>query len=207
VNCLTIDFDIIMAPSIGLYNDCIGDDWSIQGIEKEYPAVPMVLPPDYYLYQYLTSFLIQQFKKMDASKIFFIKSHETAAKLLEGHTGVNLCNIDHHHDVGYENVRARTKIFKPDSGNWIKYLKDKKIIDTYLWVHNSNSTFPIKELTTNYIDADRELKQMDLDNIPEQIDLLIICNSPEWIPSLYQPLWDIWLTIAESWYGAEFEVI
>ena len=36
---LTIDFDIIMSPSINLYNDLINDRRTIDAIVKEYPAL------------------------------------------------------------------------------------------------------------------------------------------------------------------------
>lgn len=102
MNCLTIDFDIIMAPSIGLYNDLISDDWTLGKIEKEYPNLSLVLPPDYYLYEYITKYLIHVFKNTSPEKIFFIQSHETAAKILEELTNIQLVNIDHHHDIGYD---------------------------------------------------------------------------------------------------------
>lgn len=50
VNCLTIDFDIIMKPSINFYNDLVNEEWSVSGIEKEYPMVAAVLPPDFGIY-------------------------------------------------------------------------------------------------------------------------------------------------------------
>jgi len=204
VNCLTIDFDIIMRPSIELYNDLIDNDFGIQDLEHDFPVLTKVLPPDLYIYNYLTRFLIREFKKLPAEKVFFVESHEKVAKLLEGQSDVMVCNIDHHHDVAYE-MEAKTPVFVPGAGNWLKYLKDKGIVTYYTWVHNPNSSQPDDDLAP-YIDSQYELQQMDLETVPE-IDMLIICNSPEWIPSDYQELWNIWVSIAEEWYGTEFSTL
>lgn len=206
MNCLTIDFDIIMKPAITLYNDLVGDNWTMNGIEKECPNLPLVLPPDYYIYEYLTRFIVKLFKTVPADKVFFIKSHEMAAKLLEGNTDVKLTNIDHHHDVGYEGIHSKTKLRFPHTGDWVKYCKDNGIVSSYLWIGNPNSIYPKDELE-HYIDQSVELSQIDLLTFSEEVDMLIICNSPEWIPSMYQPLWDVWVGIAEEWYGVEFQLL
>ena len=206
VNCLTIDFDIIMGPSINLYNDLVSDDWTLSKIEKTYPNLPLVLPPDYFMYDYITRFLIKLFKVLPKEKVFFVSHHRSAGTLLDGQTNVALTNIDHHHDVGYENVRAITRLAAPHDGDWVKYLKDKNVLESYTWIGNSNSFYPKDELE-HYIDASMEVKQVDLFASVPQVDMLIICNSPEWIPEQYQTLWDIWTGIYEEWYGVEFDMI
>lgn len=206
MNCLTIDFDIIMKPCIQLYNDLIDDNWTIPQIESNFPTLPLVLQPDFFIYEYITRFLIRVFKALPSNKVFFIKDHGTAGRLLDNYKNVNLTNIDHHHDIGYGATTARMQLSAPHTGDWVKYLKDKKIVTTYNWIGNSNSVYPKTELEP-YIDCSIELPQIDLNKFVEQIDMLIICNSPEWIPSQYQTLWDIWVGIAEEWYGVEFEII
>lgn len=205
MNVLTIDFDIIMRPSIQLYNNLIDDEIMIADLERDFPILTKALPPDLYIYHYLTEFLVRQFKKMDASKVFFVNDHDAVIKLVDNTTDVSLCNIDHHHDIAYQ-LDADQRIFVPHVGNWVKYLRDKGVVTHYIWVHNPNSDPPTDDLREKYLDSDYELQQMDLDNVPD-IDMLIICNSPEWIPSDYQEMWEIWVSIAEAWYGQEFEVI
>lgn len=195
-----------MKPSINFYNDLVNEEWSVSGIEKEYPMVAAVLPPDFGIYQYITKFMVQLFQHLDKNKIFFVRDHNKVVDLLKGNTNVSLCNIDHHHDVGYEDVTPLTIIRFPDVGDWVKYLKDEKIVSSYTWIHNPNSEFPDEGLNI-YLNKDYELQQVNLDLFTDQVDMLIICNSPEWIPALYQPLFDTWVSMAEAWYKTEFEVL
>lgn len=206
MNCLSVDFDIIMRPTIELYNDLVDDYWTVQSIEDKFPIISAACPPDMEIYKYLTEFLITQIKVLNVNKIFFITHHKQAAKLLEGYEEIHLCNIDHHHDVGYENVKPLTKILKPDDGNWVKYLKDKKIVTYYSWIHNSNSDFPDNRLT-QYIDKEYELSHVFLSEAVPSIDILILCHSPEWIPKKWDNLWQIWLSIFNTWYDTEFDIL
>lgn len=195
-----------MRPSIEFYNDLVSEEWTVSGIEREYPIITTVLPPDFNIYDRIVRLIMRQFKQLEQSKVFFIKDHNKAVDLLRGYTDVSLCNIDHHHDVGYEDTTPLTNIIRPDVGNWVKYLKDKKIVTNYTWIHNPNSTFPESKLD-KYINNHYELQQIQTNQFDKQIDLLIICNSPEWIPSMYQPLFNILLNIAEEWYQTEFEIL
>ena len=86
-------------------------------------------------------------------------------------------------------------------------MADKDLLYKYTWIHNPNSILPKPELSRAYLDAHYELQQVDLFNQEVQLDKIILCNSSEWIPDPYQHLWKIWLSLAEEWYGQEFEVI
>ena len=206
---LTIDFDIMMGSIIELYNNMASaGEGGIRYLEEMYPQLQPILMPNFGVYEYITSFFINQFKTMKAENLYFIREHNGIIPIIENETDVDLCNIDHHHDVCYGNFRASSKIILPNEGNWVKYLKDKGVIANYTWVHNPNSLFPDEdEITDTYINEEYELQQINLDNIVGKVDKVIICYSPEWIPSNYDALWDIWMTIANNWFGKEFEVI
>lgn len=202
MNIVTIDFDIIMKPSIQLYNDLVGSNKKIDKIIKEYPSLEYCLSADLYIYEYLTRFLVSMFPRLRREQINFIKSHEEIIKLVEKDEPFHLLNIDHHHDLGYENVRPNTKIFRPGCGDWAKYLIDNKKILSYAWAHNNNSDFPSTSMMS-YINEHYILYDFNLDRIPVQIDKLIICNSPQWIPNNIQPLFYTWESICEEWYNKE----
>lgn len=205
MNCLSIDFDIIMKPAIELYNDLTSATWRVRDLEKEYPILSVVLPPDYSIYQYVTRFVLTMFKKLPQEKVFFIEHHRTAAKLLEGYKDISLCNIDHHHDVGYD-IKPQRWLAQANDGDWVKYLMDRKSVIYYTWVCNDNSYLPSDDLRPIYVNKFFQLKQVDLDQFTNNIDMLILCHSPEWIPIQYDKLWQIWIDLAETWYGTEFVV-
>ena len=62
MNILTIDFDIIMAPSIQLYNDIIkgNNEWTIENMTEIYPLLNYV-EADFEIYQKLTNFFLSSF--------------------------------------------------------------------------------------------------------------------------------------------------
>lgn len=209
VNCLTVDFDIILRPFINLYNDVISDNMTFGEFDKEYPTLSGLIQPDYFIYEYITTFLMKLFKRLPKEKVFFIKSHEGVVKVLEQFDpGHELCNLDHHHDIGYENVNINTKItqYNVDCGNWVKYLKDQKIINNYVWIHNPNSNFPDPELEKKYIAKEYELRQVDLETQLSTVDMVILCKSPEWLPVSIEPLWKLWMELANSTYNVEFNL-
>lgn len=203
---LTIDFDIIMAPSIQLYNDIIGDQKGINKVIKNYPLLEYTLTGDFFIYETLTRELMKLFKRVSAEKVKFISEHQTLIKLTEEFDRFDLINIDHHHDIGYNSTRPTTKIVRPECGNWVKYLSDKNKINQYIWIHNENSNFPENGLSKPYLYDSVEIKNFNFDAI-EQIDKLIICNSPQWIPPNIQGLFMAWVSIAEEFYGKSFSIL
>lgn len=204
-NILTIDFDIIMKPSIQLYNDLIGDSKSINKVLRQYPSLEYCLSSDLNIYEYLTRFIILNIKKMNKNSVHFIREHNTAIPIIEKYDECVLYNIDHHHDLGY-NITASTKIFKPDCGNWVKYLMDKQKVKKYIWIHNDNSNMPSSTLfEMKYINTKIELSNFSpLEYLTENMDELIICNSPQWIPNSLQPLFMTWMTICEEYYQTNY---
>ena len=203
---LTIDFDIIMAPSIQLYNDIIGDQKGIDKIIKNYPLLEYTLSGDFFIYEALTRELMKLFKRVSAEKVHFISEHQTVIKLTEAFDKFDLINIDHHHDLGYNRTMPSTRINRPECGNWVKYLSDKNKINQYIWICNENSDMPVGGLSKAYLYDSVEIKQFNFDAI-EQIDKLIICNSPQWIPPNIQALYMAWVGIAEEYYGKDFKII
>ena len=203
---LTIDFDIVMAPSIGLYNDIIGDQKGVDKIIKQYPLMEYTFTADFFIYEAVTRALMNLFKKVPAKDVHFIKEHHSLIKLVEGMKDIDLINIDHHHDIGYDRVMPTTKILRPECGNWVKYLADKGVIKSYVWINNENSDMPTGGLSKMYLYDEFSIKDFNVNGI-EKIDKLIICNSPQWIPPNIQGLFMTWVGLAEEYYDTDFKII
>ena len=79
-NILTIDFDIVMAPCIELYNNMVPDmDWDIM---TDFPQ-GQLFNADLNLYQFLTNKLLYLLEKMNKEDIFVIEDHGQIIKYLD----------------------------------------------------------------------------------------------------------------------------
>lgn len=203
---LTIDFDLIMAPSIQLYNDIVGDDYGINKVIQEYPLLEYTLTADFFIYEFLTRGLMNLFKKISAENVHFISDHHNIIPIVKDLEEFELINIDHHHDIAYGNTRATSKIHKADCGNWVKYLSDLNKIEKYTWICNKNSVMPGAGLSKPYLYENLEIQTIDFNKF-ENIDKLIICNSPHWVPPNIQALFMSWVGIAEEFYGKNFDIV
>ena len=99
-----------------------------------------------------------------------------------------------------------TKILRPECGNWVKYLSDKNRINEYIWVCNDNSDMPTASLHKSYLTEPINIKEFNFDSVRD-VQKLIICNSPQWIPANIQALFMSWVGIAEEYYGKDFKII
>ena len=205
INVVTIDFDVIMSPSIGFYNDLVGMSDPIGKYIDEFSFVAN-LPANLYQYEYLTKYLMMAQKSVQ--DIYFISSHEKVIDILRNmphDEEICLINIDHHHDVGYSIDNWRSPLKNPEVGNWVKYGRDKKLFDHYYWIKNENSDDIPKE-GKHYIDKEILFKNSKLEQYADQTDVLILCSSLEWIPPIYHPLFYTWQTICEEVNGKEYLV-
>ena len=192
---ITIDFEVIMAPSIIFYNPLVPHtEWD------DILSYPMgqALQADYGLYYKLTEFLMYITKNLSASQIHFVTNHEQVVSFLDSNETYNIINIDHHHDMGYGNSR------NPDAdlncSNWVKILMDKKQCVSYTWIRNENSeTDP--EIENIY--HDKILREVDLYQLPVPEQLFIVV-SPEWVPPQFTYLLDCWFVILNRLYDVNF---
>ena len=205
MNVVSIDFDIIMKPDINLYNDWIEDDLGVNDFIKEYKVLENV-KADLYIYEYLTRFLLKVIKRIDASKVYFIESHETVAKYID-QTFCNLWNIDHHHDITYNEENIALPLINCNCGDWVKFLMDSKKVKQYVWIGNSNSVEPDESVQNHYQYEQKVLEEFNLDKLAQQTDMLFICKSSDWLPEHYAPLFDAWIAICEEYYEESFHII
>lgn len=189
-NIVTIDFDIIMAPSIELYNKYVDEYYSVDAFSKDYNNLISFSNADLIIYDKITSYLIDSFMTMNSNDIYFIEDHEQIYDLIKDEEKYNIYNIDHHHDCGYE--LSRNDLF---CGNWVKILKEENKLNSYIWITDEASPDDIKEIGEKKLFYD-----IDLFSLP-QPDIIVICASYEWVPAQFHPLFSLWLKFYNLFSG------
>lgn len=208
MNIATIDFDIIMKPSINFYNDLVNNADNISTIIDDFTFLTNI-PAELFIYDYLTQYILKCLRH--TNNIYFIKSHEEAVRIIykenqQNSEEINLYNIDHHHDIFYDDDEVILTAANYDCGNWVKYCMDSNTVSNYYWIHNDNSTYPSEKNYNKYVTEDYELSDFNLEDLSEKTDVLIICFSPEWIPPTYKPLFYTWMNICEELTGKNFNI-
>lgn len=200
-NIITIDFDIIMAPSINLYNNLVpGMGWDDF---KEFPQM-QVLTADLTHYKILTNWLINIFPKINKENIHIIEDHGQIIKYLNPNEKVNIYNIDHHHDCGYKLLNEDIHKLKLNCGNWGLILQEKQLLNKFIWIRNKNSMYPPPE--EKVVDfSDYILQDYNLNNLPVP-DKLILCLSEPWTPPAFRPLFYLWLDFMNKYYHTSFNI-
>lgn len=179
MNVLSIDFDIIMAPSINLYNNMVpGIKWD--DLLKSLPNLATT-PADLNIYSDILRYLLRVVDK--TSPIYIAYSHSFIKNYLQYDYDLNIVNIDHHHDIFYDGKDAECKLQDCTCANWVKYFHDQGQLKSYTWVHNDNSANPNFDVEFDYNKIPlREFK------FAESYDKYFICLSPEWVPPYYHSL-------------------
>lgn len=192
-NILTIDFDIIMEPSISLYNNQVpGTDWNYLSSTNSYGSI---LIGNYNTYNKLTNYLLYLTKKLSKEQIHIIFDHDDVIQFLNPEESYIVTNIDHHHDCGYKQPEE-SKTETLNCGNWVKYVPN---LVKYFWVKNPNSSLhPTEEIQT------ADINDMNLNNLTI-CDELFLCFSIPWVPPCNQALFYIWLDILNTVYDTHFD--
>ena len=186
---VTIDFDIIMAPSIELYNDRIGPhERDVEEVIRKFPCLNgMTANLD--TFRIVTHFI----SRVDPSKISFITQHREMRDFIkEFDEPVELINIDHHHDIEYA-LKDADRTDNPHDGNWVKTYFQQNKIGKYCWIQNVNSTPLQVDMRDKFPHETFYISEEILEDLNP--DYLIICLSPEWVPPMFYPLFTYWKEI------------
>lgn len=205
---LSIDFDTIMEPSIRFYNEMIGTKDPLSKLLERAPMVEQSLQADLYKYQYLTR-LLMHYIKMNIP-IYFIESHEDLFTIVkrqnlkkEAPCVYDIINIDHHHDIAYDIDNEKQSV-SLECGSWVKYGMDKKLFSSYTWIKNPNSSDPEKFLN-KYLTNSMLFSDFANKPFPKDIEEVFVCASWEWIPPMYRPLFNTWMSIYEESSGKDIK--
>lgn len=207
MNVLSIDFDIIMAPDIELYNHFVDDQNTVQSLTEGYPILNYSRA-DLNHYVKLVHLILNTTKDLGIEDIRVALSHEDIKNVLNDCHDVKVFNIDHHHDCGYV-PREKDKPNDCSCANWVRFFMDKDIIKECVWLKNSNSTKIPEESEFQFDDKLIEMNLHEVDNLISKIgkvDKLFLCLSPEWVPELYWPLFYLLLDLINQQKECHLEV-
>ena len=202
---LSIDFDIIMAPTIELYNNLVPKQrW--ESMENENPLCALAYP-DLTHYQNLVNYIISLLPKLNKDNIFIIENHgKIIDYITKDDEPMRVINIDHHHDVWYPNGQYD----KITCANWVQKLDELKQIKEYIWIKNKNSIFPVSKEHENIITEHYNLQDLFMEGTLNDIvgvpDILVLCLSEPWIPVRYRPLFFLILDILNNYYNTHFPI-
>lgn len=201
---VTIDFDIIMSPSIFLYNDYVPrSTWDFL-LNNPYDPNMHLLRINANYYQRLFNFVMECTKVLPANKIHFCEDHGQTVNFITEKSDV--VNIDFHHDLGYPNGEDHINIEEcPTCANWVYYLNDKNLLNSYVWIHDIDRwDDPLEENQIDYLDYN--LEEFDLATL-FPIDELVIVLSEPWVPPYIQPLYFTLMDYCQSYYFKNFDYI
>lgn len=205
MDVISIDFDIIMSPSINFYNDMVGDDVLLSQLLEDFPQLENSFNADLYIYQYFTRLITEMCCK--GVPVYFITNHQDILPYLQQfEEPVNVYNFDHHHDIGYGIKNWVLKISKPACGNWVKYGKDNNLINDYIWIHD-NAAGDLEDLPRKkYLTREYTLEEYGNTSHKLDVGAVVVCASWEWIPPIYKPLFNSWIAICEEVTGKEINI-
>ena len=190
----TIDFDIIMAPSIMLYNEYIPRQ-SLNEL-KDKCGLYNWCKADMVHYARLTRLLLHLIENLPQNKIHFIHNHDRVEKFIK--EPCNLINIDHHHDLSYNKEIEQETLDKIGCANWVRWLYEHELINTYLWIKNDTSVFPEKNFEyVRYMDL-KQINNLEDFIDKNKVDEIIICFSEPWIPQEYFELFYLWMDLCNK---------
>ena len=180
---LSIDFDIIMAPCINLYNDMAGEGQNSQ-INWEKILYERKLENFLCYDSKILTDLFSLLKQQDC-KFEFIESHADIVPFIT--EKCDLTNIDFHHDIYYQ--KESTEKFADNKwtcANWVSYLEYKGLLSSYYWIKSGKSQGFFGEFKTPF-------EKDNSDKIPYlgSFDKVIICFSPNWVPYKFRHLYDL----------------
>lgn len=209
---LTIDFDILMWPSIERYGHML-DNKNPRELLMKYQNDWHWLEMDLELYAQLTQLLLHFLGlHHESDDIFFIMEHHEIIPILESfNESIYLINMDHHHDVVYEDKDLDTNNYL-NCGNWVLYAREHGILDHYVWINDPNSEYHFiennkQEILDNVIQEQFEFEQYDLKQLPYYVDKIVFCYSKPWIFDYYHPLWYSWMNMASLINNFKYECI
>lgn len=196
---VTIDFDIIMTPSINLYNNLVpANSW--ESLEED-PYFKL-LKIDAIHYQKIFNYIMRCVFSLPKEKIHFIEDHGQVVRYVK--QKCDLINVDHHHDVGYGDDLEKQE--SPTCANWVYYLYKQNLLNSYTWINNDNSDQIPPERIPNIVSVTQDLHNFDLDSL-DIPDELVICLSEPWTPPYIRPLFYTIMDICNKYYNTHFDIL
>ena len=135
----------------------------------------------------MINLILELSKDISYSNICVAFSHEHIGQFLKNDKDLEIINIDHHHDLGYDEDDPYEKC---TCANWAYYLFKQGKLDKYIWLNNNNSDIipPPRHEANFFSEFFCDINETSYINRFGRPDKIFICLSPEWVPSQYHPL-------------------
>lgn len=219
---LSIDLDFISAPAInefytsGMHEHYKDSHAVIQW--KEYQSkMPEVFESishkiDIDNYDYCLRTYLRALKHCE--DVHFGYDHDNILYGLEGHTDIEVVNIDHHSDIltntkdsAEEEIKEIDEDERVVEGNWVYYLQSQKRLKSFHWIMNVTS-----EEFTDVMHGDKYLNNFtwsfkeDYDFGDYKFDQIFVCLSPSYIPPLHWHMMSTFIKVYEELTGKKINI-
>ena len=224
MNVLSIDLDYIMWPDIHFYNGMLYDPNPTARWKKMEDGRYINERRKFNIDQGNLMFVYNTFLKAikNCNSVSFGYEHDSILYELEKekYDSIDLYHIDHHDDYingrysedgykGYEKEYYFTEHqHYLDEGNWGAWLRIKKKLKSFLWIHNPNVKFNLKDSRTKFIydSMDGEYYMHSREEIGENLqkqryDHIFVCLSPQYIPPEYWHYFGMFINAYEEFTG------
>ena len=176
---LLIDLSYIMGPSMPLYEEWISGHWSSEVKQWDIMSKKLGwLPPSCpRRSKYLLRVLHRALPNLrNRDQVLFLRSRSDVLEHTASSENLVLHGVNHHHCIYYAGRNSPDFV---DENNWLWWIDRMGRLSEYCWFNNSNS-----ERYDNYMPLICDYTQVtDRRRLPmSNPDLIIICESPFWVP-------------------------
>ena len=220
---LSIDLDFISGPAInefytsGMY-DVPVDDQPVVKWKKYQSTMPEVFENisqkiDIDNYDFCLRTFLRALK--NCKDVHFGYDHDNILYGLEGHTDIEVVNIDHHSDILSNNMEfTEQEIDMIDNdervteGNWGYYLQSQDRLKSFHWILNSTSEEFHDILLGDMVFADKfswSFKE-DYDFGDYKFDQIFVCISPGYVPPLHWHMGATFIRVYEELTGKKVNI-
>ena len=220
---LSIDLDFISAPAInefytsGMY-DIPKDEQPVIKWKMYQSKMPEVFQSmshkiDTDNYDFCLRTFLRALKNCD--NVHFGYDHDNILYGLEGHTDIEVVNIDHHSDIlshGMEFTEQEIKMVDDDErvteGNWGYYLQSQDRLKSFHWILNVNSEEFNDALLGDMVFGNKfswSFKE-DYDFGDYKFDQIFVCVSPGYVPPLHWHMGGTFMRVYEELTGNKVNI-
>tara|TARA_Y200000002_G_scaffold85560_1_gene68071 strand:- start:222 stop:953 length:732 start_codon:yes stop_codon:yes gene_type:complete len=222
VKILSIDLDFISGPAInefytsGMY-DVPVDDQPVVKWKKYQSTMPEVFENisqkiDIDNYDFCLRTFLRALK--NCKDVHFGYDHDAILYGLEGHTDIEVVNIDHHSDILTNRMETEQELKTIDEdervveGNWGYYLQSQGRLKSFHWIMNLTSEEFTDTMHGHHLFGDKfswSFKE-DYDFGKYKFDQIFVCLSPGYIPPLHWHMLGTFIRVYEELYNKKINI-
>ena len=163
-------------------------------------------------YQFCLRLFLRAFNQ--CQDVRFGYDHDAILFGLEGHTDIEVVNIDHHSDILSGSTDEQVEMYWIDKeervteGNWGYYLHSQGRLKSWHWILNLHSEEFTDTLLGDHLFGDKFSWSFreDYDFGNYEFDQIFVCLSPSYIPPLHWHMLGTFVRVYEELSGKKIEV-